>query len=153
MFTELQTKMDKDKIKEFWLKSAEAKHMTPLEAAKHDFNDLQALQQEYMEFLASVNPEKIEAPKAAELEVPWREVLMFLQNTFAQMDANEAEPDHAEATAFRKIINCDLFIEPNLIPIKYVLTIQKLIKNILRDPLTKIQNEHKKLLDKDLMDL
>ena len=95
--------MDKDKIKEFWLKSAEAKHMTSLEAAKHDFNDLQALQQEYMEFLASVNPEKIEAPKAAELEVPWREVLMFLQNTFAQMDANEAEPDHAEAMAFRKM--------------------------------------------------
>ena len=95
--------MDKDKIKEFWLKSAEAKHMTPLEAAKHDFNDLQALQQEYMNFLASVNPEKIEAPKATELEVPWREVLMFLQNTFAQMDANEAEPDHAEATAFRKM--------------------------------------------------
>lgn len=50
-------------------------------------------------------------------------------------------------------INCDLFIEPNPIPIKYVLTKQKLIKNILRDPLTKIQNEHKKLLDKDLMDL
>lgn len=95
--------MDKDKIKEFWLKSAEAKHMTPLEAAQHDFSDLQSLQQEYMEFLASVNPKKIEAPKAAEPEVPWREVLMFLQNMFAQMDANEAEPDHAEAIAFRKM--------------------------------------------------
>ena len=95
--------MDKDKIKEFWLKSAEVKHMTPLETAQHDFNDLRALQQEYMTFLASVNPEEIEAPKAAELEVPWREVLMFLQNTFAQMDANEAEPDHSEATSFRKM--------------------------------------------------
>lgn len=50
-------------------------------------------------------------------------------------------------------INCDLFIEPNPIPIKYVLAKQKLIKNVLREPLTKIQNEHKKIIDKDLMDL
>ena len=95
--------MDKDKIKEFWLKSAKAKNMMPLAAAQHDFSDLQALQSEYFSFLASVNPEKIEAPKAAEPEVPWREVLMFLQNIFAQMDANDAEPDHAEAMAFRKM--------------------------------------------------
>ena len=113
--------MDKDKIKEFWLKSAEAKHMTPLEAAQHDFNDLQALQQEYMNFLASVNPEEIEAPKAAELEVPWREVLMFLQNTFAQMDGNEAEPDHAEATAFKFILNVPIALSLNSKLCKYSL--------------------------------
>ena len=57
--------MDKDKIKEFWLKFAEAKHMMPLAAAQHDFSDLQALQSEYLSFLASVNPEKIETPKEA----------------------------------------------------------------------------------------
>lgn len=95
--------MDKNKIKEFWLKSAKAKHMMPLAAAQYDFRDLQALQSEYLGFLASVNTEKIESPKEAEIEVPWREVLMFLQNMFSQMDANESEPDHAEAMAFRKM--------------------------------------------------
>ena len=50
-------------------------------------------------------------------------------------------------------INKDLFAEPNPIPIKYVLSKQKQIKNQLREPLTKIEQHHKKILDKDMQSL
>lgn len=50
-------------------------------------------------------------------------------------------------------INKDLFIEPNPIPVKYVLAKSKLIKNELREPLTKLQENHKKVLDGDLKNI
>ena len=47
-------------------------------------------------------------------------------------------------------INKDLFVEPNPIPIKYLLSRQGLIKNALREPLTEIEESNKKLLNGDI---
>lgn len=46
-----------------------------------------------------------------------------------------------------------MFIEPNPIPIKYVLYKLKLIKNSLRLPLTTLQKKHKKYIDEQLIKL
>lgn len=43
-----------------------------------------------------------------------------------------------------------MFIEPNPIPIKYVLMKQRLIKNILRSPLTKLEEKHCKMINAEI---
>lgn len=94
--------MDKDKIRQFYLKSAQAKHAIGFDALKIDADELRALEREYLQHLAEVNPKSFEA-KADEEQVPWKEVMMFLRSLFMQMNSNAAEPDHEEAMAFREM--------------------------------------------------
>ncbi len=43
-----------------------------------------------------------------------------------------------------------MFCEPNPIPIKYVLSKMGIIKNVLRAPLSKLEKQHAKVLDKEI---
>lgn len=95
--------MEKDKIREFFLKSAQAKHAVGFDVLKTDADELHALEHEYMQHFAEANHKEVDGAELSGEQVPWREVLMFLQSLFMQMDSSPEEPSHKEATAFRKL--------------------------------------------------